>query len=82
MAHLAALDLDDGDLPAAVEHAAAARSIVDSRDLSDMVPMVVVYAVRRPGAGLGAVTWPESGRPSAQPSDSSTGWAICPPAPP
>lgn len=45
LAHLAALDLDDGDLPAAVEHAAAARSIVDSRDLSDMVPMVVVYAV-------------------------------------
>ncbi len=45
LAHLAALDLGDDDLPAAVEHAAAARSIVDSRDLSDMVPMVVVYAV-------------------------------------
>lgn len=45
LAHLAALDLLDGDLPAAVEHTASARSIVDSRDLSDMVPMVVVYAV-------------------------------------
>ncbi|MEV0673337.1 AAA family ATPase [Mycobacterium sp. NPDC050441] len=45
LAHLAALDLGDDDLPAAVQHAAAARSIVDSRDLSDMVPMVVVYAV-------------------------------------
>jgi LuxR family transcriptional regulator, maltose regulon positive regulatory protein len=45
LAHLAALDLDDDDLSAAVEHTAAARSIVDSRDLSDMVPMVVVYAV-------------------------------------
>jgi LuxR family transcriptional regulator, maltose regulon positive regulatory protein len=45
LAHLAALDLGDDDLSAAVEHTAAARSIVDSRDLSDMVPMVVVYAV-------------------------------------
>ncbi|WKG02279.1 AAA family ATPase [Mycolicibacterium sp. HK-90] len=45
LAHLAALDLSDGDLPGAVEHATAARSIVDSRDLSDLVPMVVVYAV-------------------------------------
>lgn len=45
LAHLAALDLLDGDLSAAVEHTASARSIVDSRDLSDMVPMVVVYAV-------------------------------------
>lgn len=45
LAHLALLDLDDDDLPGAVEHAAAARLIVDSRDLSDMVPMVVVYAV-------------------------------------
>ncbi|MFV8049998.1 AAA family ATPase [Mycobacterium sp. 48b] len=45
LAHLAALDLLDGDLSAAVAHTNAARSIVDSRDLSDMVPMVVVYAV-------------------------------------
>lgn len=45
LAHLAALDLRDGDLSAAASHADAARSIVDSRDLSDMVPMVVVYAV-------------------------------------
>ncbi|MED5813885.1 AAA family ATPase [Mycolicibacterium sp. 050232] len=45
LAHLAALDLGDGDLSAAVSHSNAARSIVDSRDLSDMVPMVVVYAV-------------------------------------
>lgn len=45
LAHLAMLDLDDDDLPAAVEHTRAARTIVDSRDLSDMVPMVVVYAV-------------------------------------
>lgn len=45
LAHLAALDLGDDDLPAAVAHTNAARSIVDSRDLSDMVPMVVVYAV-------------------------------------
>ncbi len=45
LAHLAALDLLDGDLSAAVEHTASARSIVDSQDLSDMVPMVVVYAV-------------------------------------
>ncbi|MGV0779438.1 AAA family ATPase [Mycolicibacterium sp. XJ775] len=45
LAHLAALDLGDGDLSAAVSHTNAARMIVDSRDLSDMVPMVVVYAV-------------------------------------
>ncbi|WP_083284133.1 AAA family ATPase [Mycobacterium sp. DBP42] len=45
LAHLAALDLGDGDLPAAVTHTNAARAIVDSRDLSDMVPIVVVYAV-------------------------------------
>lgn len=45
LAHLAALDLGDGDVPAAAAHTNAARSIVDSRDLSDMVPMVVVYAV-------------------------------------
>ncbi|MEN3219901.1 AAA family ATPase [Mycolicibacterium porcinum] len=45
LAHLAALDLGDGDLTAAVAHTNGARSIVDSRDLSDMVPIVVVYAV-------------------------------------
>lgn len=45
LAHLAALDLDDGDVSSAVAHSNAARAIVDSRDLSDMVPMVVVYAV-------------------------------------
>lgn len=45
LAHLAALDLGDGDLSAAISHTDAARAIVDSRDLSDMVPMVVVYAV-------------------------------------
>ncbi|WP_135457703.1 AAA family ATPase [Mycobacterium sp. DL99] len=45
LAHLAALDLGDGDLSAAISHTNAARSIVDSRDLSDMVPIVVVYAV-------------------------------------
>ncbi len=44
-AHLALLDLDADDLPGAIEHTTAARAIVDSRDLSDMVPMVVVYAV-------------------------------------
>ncbi|MFV8295112.1 AAA family ATPase [Mycolicibacterium fortuitum] len=45
LAHLAALDLGNGDLSAAVARTDTARSIVDARDLSDMVPMVVVYAV-------------------------------------
>jgi LuxR family maltose regulon positive regulatory protein len=45
LAHLAVLDLDDGDLTAAVTHSNNARAIADSRDLSDDVPMVVVYAV-------------------------------------
>jgi LuxR family transcriptional regulator, maltose regulon positive regulatory protein len=45
LAHLALLDLDEGDDAAAGRHSSAARSIVDTRDLSDMVPMVVVYAV-------------------------------------
>lgn len=44
-AHLALLDLDADDLAAAVRHNDIARAIVDSRDLSDMVPVVVVYAV-------------------------------------
>ncbi|MDH6197084.1 LuxR family maltose regulon positive regulatory protein [Mycobacterium frederiksbergense] len=45
LAHLALLDLDGGDPSAATERSTAARAIVDSLDLSDMVPMVVVYAV-------------------------------------
>lgn len=44
LAHLALLDLDDGDLTTAAEHSSAARAIADARDLSDDVPMVVVYA--------------------------------------
>ncbi|MEE6167032.1 MULTISPECIES: AAA family ATPase [unclassified Mycolicibacterium] len=44
-AHLALLDLDEGDAAAASRHSCAARAIVDTRDLSDMVPMVVIYAV-------------------------------------
>ncbi|MGF6888147.1 LuxR family maltose regulon positive regulatory protein [Nocardia sp. GAS34] len=45
LAHLAVLDLEEGDLPTAVQHSTAARAIADSRDLCDLVPMVVVYAV-------------------------------------
>ncbi|BBX86403.1 helix-turn-helix transcriptional regulator [Mycolicibacterium aubagnense] len=45
LAHLALLDLDDGALVRAAQASAQARSIVDSRDLCDLVPMVVVYAV-------------------------------------
>lgn len=45
LAHLALLDLDDGALLSAAQRSAQARSIVDSRDLCDLVPMVVVYAV-------------------------------------
>ncbi|ORA36949.1 LuxR family transcriptional regulator [Mycobacterium aquaticum] len=45
LAHLALLDIDEGDDVAASRHSSAARAIVDTRDLSDMVPMVVVYAV-------------------------------------
>lgn len=44
LAHLALLDLDDGDPAIAAERAAAARTIADSHDLCDVVPMVVVYA--------------------------------------
>lgn len=44
LAHLALLDLDEGDDVGASQHSSAARAIVDARDLSDMVPMVVVYA--------------------------------------
>ena len=45
LAHLALLDLDGGALLSAAQRSAQARSIVDSRDLCDLVPMVVVYAV-------------------------------------
>lgn len=45
LAHLALLDLDDGAVVVAAQRGAQARSIVDSRDLCDLVPMVVVYAV-------------------------------------
>lgn len=45
LAHLALLDLDDGALLSAAQRSAQARSIIDSRDLCDLVPMVVVYAV-------------------------------------
>ncbi|MUL77966.1 AAA family ATPase [Mycolicibacterium sp. CBMA 226] len=45
LAHLALLDLDDGALQSAAQRSAQARSIVDSRDLCDLVPMVLVYAV-------------------------------------
>lgn len=45
LAHLAILDLDDGDGAAAVERSSVARRIVDAHDLCDVVPMIVVYAV-------------------------------------
>ncbi|WP_285032276.1 AAA family ATPase [Mycolicibacterium sp. lyk4-40-TYG-92] len=45
LAHLALLDLDDGALQSAARRSAQARGIVDSRDLCDLVPMVLVYAV-------------------------------------
>ncbi|WP_280829248.1 AAA family ATPase [Mycobacterium sp. OTB74] len=45
LAHLALLDLDAGAPVSAGQRSAQARSIVDSRDLCDLVPMVVVYAV-------------------------------------
>ena len=44
LAHLALLDLGDGDDVSAVARSAAAREIVDDHDLCDVVPMVVVYA--------------------------------------
>lgn len=44
LAHLALLDVDDGDARAAVERSSAARAIADAHDLCDVVPMVVVYA--------------------------------------
>ncbi len=45
LAHLALLDLGDGDDVGCVERSAAARRIADTHDLCDVVPMVVVYAV-------------------------------------
>jgi len=44
LAHLALLDLGDGDDAQAVERSLAARTIADRADLCDVVPMVVVYA--------------------------------------
>nr|WP_238391864.1 MULTISPECIES: AAA family ATPase [unclassified Mycolicibacterium] len=45
LAHLALLDLDAGSAVLAAQRSAQARSILDSRDLCDLVPVVVVYAV-------------------------------------
>jgi len=45
LAHLALLDLDDGALQSAAQRSAQARGIVESRDLCDLVPIVLVYAV-------------------------------------
>ncbi|MDR3660593.1 MAG: LuxR family transcriptional regulator, partial [Mycobacterium sp.] len=45
LAHLALLDLDAGAVVAAAQRSTQARGIVESRDLCDLVPMVVVYAV-------------------------------------
>ena len=45
LAHLALLDLDDGALQSAAQRSAQARGIVNSRDLCDLVPVVLVYAV-------------------------------------
>lgn len=44
LAHLALLDLADGDDEAAVERSEAAQTLVDKYDLCDVVPMIVVYA--------------------------------------
>lgn len=45
LAHLALLDLAEGDDASCVHRCAQARSVADSHDLCDVVPMVVVYAV-------------------------------------
>jgi LuxR family maltose regulon positive regulatory protein len=45
LAHLALLDLGAGDDVGAVERSEAARTLADKYDLSDVVPMMVVYAV-------------------------------------
>ena len=44
LAHLALLELGDGDDAAAIRRSTAALAIADSFDLCDVVPMVVVYA--------------------------------------
>ena len=44
LAHLALLDLADGDDVGCVRRSIAARCIADAHDLGDAVPMVVVYA--------------------------------------
>lgn len=44
LAHLALLDLADGDDVGCVRRSVAARRIADAHDLGDAVPMVVVYA--------------------------------------
>lgn len=45
LAHLALLDLAAGDDGGAATRSTAARALADKRDLCDVVPMVVVYAV-------------------------------------
>jgi LuxR family maltose regulon positive regulatory protein len=45
LAHLALIDLSDGDDAAAIERSALADKIADEFDLRDVVPMVVVYSV-------------------------------------
>lgn len=45
LAHLALLDLDVADEINAVARSSEALEIVEQRDLSDVVPMIVVYAV-------------------------------------
>lgn len=62
LAHLALLDLGDGDDVAAAQRSAAARAIVDTSDLCDLVPMVVVYAV---SAVMAARVGDDSGARSA-----------------
>ncbi len=61
LAHLALLDLADGDDEAAVERSEAAQTLVDKYDLCDVVPMIVVYATSAVMAARVAI-WPASGR--------------------
>lgn len=58
LAHLALIDLGDGDDPGCLARSAAARDIVDRHDLCDVVPMVVVYAV----SAVAAARTGETGR--------------------
>lgn len=56
LAHLALLDLGDGDDTRAAQRAAAARRTADDHDLGDVVPMVVVYAAAAvTSAGVGDI---------------------------